>query len=174
MRAQRRVRIGLAFLAAALGLPGSGCVSVDATLSPPTSEAAASASVNVTIFDTRAARDSGVPTGRRVVAELWRLGGGKRELVRSVVGALWSQDGLPPARYEVRVEHELGEDGTPRRLRSRDHARFTLAAGQSAEVTVVLRHPRRALVGGSVATGVVIVVGVTVLIVEIVMALTAL
>jgi hypothetical protein len=72
----------------------------------------------------------------------------------------------------VQVERRIDQTGREQRMASSDDVEFTLAAGDEVLVEVVLRHPKRVLVGTGVGVGVV-VVAATVALVVLIGAMTA-
>ncbi len=138
-----------------------GCTSVR-TVSVTSGGGGGTGSLTVRVFENRAAERSGTVTVRHVIAELWRLDGRNRELLRELQDASWTVAELAPGRYEVRVRRVVSEDGKSVDLASTDRERLDLEAGQTAVVHVVLKHPKRARVAAAVVGGVLAAVGLMV------------
>jgi len=161
-----------ALLVAFCGTTSGGCVSVRVSEVRPGAAPAGQCALAVSVFETRDAERSGALSSRRVVTELWRLDG-QSELVHSSAEPRWSIDGLAAGRFELRADTYLDEDGTAHELSSTDHVRFALMAGDRATAHVVLKHPRRVLIGLAIGAGVALVVGTTLFVVNQTIAITS-
>jgi hypothetical protein len=154
---------GVAFL--------GGCVSVRASRVATAAAGSGTATVTVRVYDSVDDRDAGVLSRRRAVAELLR-----DEQVWTPVHATdepaWQLSDLPPGHYRVQVERRIDETGREQRMASSDDVEFEVGPGDKVLVEVVLKHPKRALVGAGVGAGVVAVV-LTVTLVVLVGAMTA-
>jgi hypothetical protein len=84
----------------------------------------------------------------------------------------WQLSELPPGRYRVQVERRIDETGHERRLASSDDVEFVLGPGDEVLVEVVLKHPKRVVVGTGVGVGV-MVLAATVTLVVLIGAMTA-
>jgi len=148
-----------------------GCVSVRASRVESAAPGSDTATVAVRVFDSVDDRDAGALSHRRAVTELLR-----DEQVWTLVHATdepaWQRADLPPGRYRVQVERRIDETGRERRLASSDDVEFTLGAGDEVLVEVVLKHPKRVLVGTGVGVGIVVVAS-TVALVVLIGAMTA-
>jgi hypothetical protein len=154
---------GVAFL--------GGCVSVRASRVEGAAPGSDTATVAVRVYDSVDDRDAGVLSSRRAVTELSRDERGWT-LVRATDEPAWQLSDLPRGRYRVQVERRIDQTGREQRMASSDDVEFTLAAGDEVLVEVVLRHPKRVLVGTGVGVGVV-VVAATVALVVLIGAMTA-
>ena len=154
------------------GTTSGACVSVRVSKVKPGAVPAGACTLEVSVYETRDAERSGVLAARRVVTELWRLDG-TPELVYSSAEPHWSVEGLAVGRFELRAEKYTDERGATRKLDSTDHTRFTLISGDHATAHVVLKHPKRALIGLAIGAGVAMVVGLTLFIVNVTTAITA-
>ncbi|MFH1177165.1 MAG: hypothetical protein V1750_07135 [Acidobacteriota bacterium] len=150
----------------------TGCVSARVARVTPGAVQGGTGVLEVRVFDDRADEDRSAVTGRRIVSELWRLDGTPR-LVHTSHEPRYALAGLETGRYELRVEQQLDEQGTTHRLPSADNASFLLAAGDAIVAHVVLKHPRRALIGLAIGAGVALAVGITLFLVNQTISLTA-
>jgi hypothetical protein len=167
----QRHPIGKAVLAlVGIALPG-GCVSVHASRVEDATPGRETATVVVCVYDSVDDRGSGLLSRRHAVTELLRDEQGWAR-VHSTDEAAWQRSDLPPGRYRVQVERRIDEHGHERRLASSDDVEFVLGPGDEVLVEVVLKHPKRALVGTGVGIGVV-VVAATVTLVVLIGAMTA-
>lgn len=157
------VLAGVAFL--------GGCVSVRASRVEAAAPGSDTATVAVRVYDSVDDRDAGVLSRRRAITELLRDERGWTP-VHATDEPAWQLSDLPRGRYRVQVERRIDETGRERRLASSDDVEFTLGAGDEVLVEVVLKHPKRALVGTGVGVGVV-VVAFTVALVVLIGAMTA-
>jgi len=125
----------------------SSCVSVRALPPALAGDAKAGATVRVRIYETTGARKSGLHTVRTVISELWREEGRDYVLVREAREAEWTAAELPPGRFRVNVDRWVDGNGNEQRLASSDRVTFTVAGGERVDVEVVLKHPRRVVIG---------------------------
>ncbi len=121
------------------------------------------AGVRVATFANDDARNDGSTYPHEVHTELWLLGeDGRRELVHRSRHPDWTRDDLVPGRYELRVV-EVSDGKEARTAAGKQKRRFTVAAGDRAEVALTLKSfPWEAVV--VVLIAVVIVVGVILLV----------
>ncbi len=166
-----RCEIGRVVLALAGVAFLGGCVSVRASRVEAAAPGSDTATVVVRVYDHVDDRDAGVLSRRRAVTELLRDEQGWKR-VHATDEPAWQLSELPHGRYRVQVERRIDETGHERRMASSDDVEFALGPGDKVLVEVVLKHPKRALVGAGVGAGVV-VVAVTVLLVVLVGAMTA-
>ena len=148
-----------------------GCVSVRASKVEGAAADSVTGSVVVRVYDRVDDRDAGVLSRRRAVTELFRDERGWT-LVHATDEPAWQLSELPRGRYRVQVERRIDETGRERRMASSDDVEFALGPGDKVLVEVVLKHPKRVLVGTGVGAGVV-AVAVTVTLVVLVGAMTA-
>jgi len=94
-------------------------------------------------------------------------------LVYSSAEPRWSIEGLSVGRFELRAERYLDQHGATQKLRSTDHVRFTLMAGDRATAHVVVEHPKKLLIGLAIGAGVALLVGMTLFVVNQTIAITA-
>lgn len=134
-----------------------GCVSVGVGKARPLAGQGSQCSVELHVYETTKARDSGVHTARTIVSELWRKEKGGKVLVREAREASWTAAELPPGKYTLRVRQWVDAEGGVHGLGSADSASFTVGAGERARSEVVLKHPKRVVTAVAVA---VILVGV--------------
>lgn len=163
--------IGRVVLALAGVASLGGCVSVRASRVEGAAPGSDTATVAVRVYDSVDDRDAGVLSRRRAVTELLR-DEQVWTLVHETDEPAWQRADLPPGRYRVQVERRIDETGRERRLASSDDVEFTLGPGDEVHVEVVLKHPKRALVGTGVGVGVVVVAS-TVALVVLIGAMTA-
>jgi hypothetical protein len=163
--------VGRAVLALAGSALLGGCVSVSASKIAGAAAASGPATVDVRVYDSVDDRDAGVLSRRRAVTELLRDDRGWQP-VHATTEPAWQRADLPPGRYRVQVERRVDETGRERRMASSDDVEFALGPGDEVHVDVVLKHPKRALVGAGVGAGVALVAA-TVTLVVLVAAMTA-
>lgn len=164
-------RVGRAVLALAGSALLGGCVSVSASKIEGAAAASGPATVDVRVYDSVDDRDAGVLSRRRAVTELLRDDRGWQP-VHATAEPAWQRADLPPGRYRVQVERRVDESGREQRMGSSDDVEFTVAPGDRVLVDVVLKHPKRALVGAGVGVGVALAAA-TVTLVVLVAAMTA-
>ncbi len=154
---------GVAFL--------GGCVSVQVSKVRGPAAGSGTATVAVRVYDRVDDRDAGVLSRRQALTELLRDEHGWTR-VHVTDEPAWRLSDLLPGRYRVQVERRIDETGHERRMASSDEVEFVLGTGEEVLVEVVLKHPKRVLVGAGVGAGVVLV-AVTVALVVLVGAMTA-
>jgi len=155
-------------LAVAVAVFLGSCVSVRASKVEGAAAESGTATVVVRVYDSVNDRDAQVLSSRHAVTELLR-----DELrVHATDEPAWPLSDLPPGRYRVLVEHRVDETGHEQRMASSDDVTFELGAGEEVLVEVVLKHPKRVLVGAGIGAGVV-VVAATVALIVLVGAMTA-
>jgi hypothetical protein len=148
-----------------------GCVSVRASRVEAAAPGSDTATVEVRVYDSVDDRDAGVLSRRRAVTELLREERGWTP-VHGTDQPDWQLSELPGGRYRVQVERRIDETGRERRLASSDDVEFALSPGDKVLVEVVLKHPKRVLVGTGVGVGVA-VLAATVTLVVLIGAMTA-
>lgn len=150
-------------LVAALLLPAGGCLSTKVRVGP--TEATNSAGVLVRVCtDERAARQ-GRADAPATLVELYRIEPGDAELfLQRSLSHEWGVAELPPGRYRLRVLATVDEGGNVHPTRTGDReATFTLAPGETAEATVILKKTPTGLIVAAGLTVVVLVVALAVL-----------
>ena len=148
-----------------------GCVSVRASRMEGAAPGSDTATVAVRVYDSVDDRDAGVLSRRRAITELLRDERGWTR-VHATDEPAWQLCELQRGRYRVQVKRRIDETGRERRMASSDDVEFALGPGDKVLVEVVLKHPKRVLVGAGVGAGVV-VVAATVILVVLVGAMTA-
>jgi hypothetical protein len=144
---------GVAFL--------GGCVSVRASKAPGAVAGSGTATVVVRVYDRVDDRDARVLSRRHAVTELLR----DERRVHATDEPAWQLSELPPGRYRVRVERRIDETGHEQRMASSDDVTFELGPGEEVLVEVVLKHPKRVLVGTGVGAGIVVVAATVTLVI---------
>ena len=145
-----------------------GCVSVRTSKTPGAAAGSGTGTVVVRVYDRVADRDARVLSRRHAVTELLR----DERRVHATDEPAWQLSDVPPGRYRIQVARRLDETGRERRMASSDDVTFELGPSEEVLVEVVLKHPKRVLVGAGVGAGVV-VTAVTVALFVLVGAMTA-
>jgi len=144
------------------------CVSVRASKATGAAAGSGTATVVVRVYDRVDDRDARVLSRRHAVTELLR----DERRVHATDEPAWQLSELPPGRYRVQVERRIDETGREQRMASSDDVTFELGPGEEVLVEVVLKHPKRVLVGAGVGAGI-MVAAVTLTLVVLVGAMTA-
>ncbi|NTU59710.1 MAG: Ig-like domain-containing protein [Deltaproteobacteria bacterium] len=144
-------------------LASSGCLSTKVNIA--SDRAAESSAVLVRVYADPDAAEQGRTESPGTLTELFAVDRNGKEvfLQRSLAGQ-WGVDQLPPGRYRLRVVALLDAAGNIRDANPGDRKTdFTLDAGQTAEVNVVLKKTPTALIVTAVVTVVILVVALAVI-----------
>lgn len=119
-----------------------GCVSIGVSradlAAPPEPSAPPRGAITADVFERVADRESERRVSYPVLSEIFR-GGGDRSLVARSMAATFTVPDLPPGSYRLRISKRIDENGNVVSLSNPADKTFDVAAGERTVVTVVLK-----------------------------------